>query len=85
VAQHRRGSDHLAVAVVSFATVPEGDGWAVVDELSGHPVTRPRDTHQSAAATANILNAAARQGGRALARALGCVDDGESDYLAVRF
>ena len=70
---------------MSFSTLPEGDGWVVVDELSGHPVTRPRDSHQSAAATANILNSAARQGARALAKALGCVDDGESDFLAVKF
>lgn len=70
---------------MSFDTLPCGDGWAVVDATTGHPVTRPRDTPQSAAATATILNRAADQGGRALARALGCVDDSESDYLAVRF
>ena len=68
-----------------FGTLREGDGWAVVDEATGRAVTRPRDSHQSAAATANILNLAAKQGSKALARALGCVDEGESDYLAVKF
>ena len=70
---------------MSFTTQPCGDGWAVIDDYTGRPVTRPRDTHQAAAATANILNTAASAGGRALAKALGCVDEGESDFLAVRF
>lgn len=70
---------------MSFETQRCGDGWEVVDEDTGRPVTHPRDSHQSAAATATILNRAALAGPKVLARALGCVNEGESDYLAVKF
>lgn len=68
-----------------FEAIPTGDGYAVIDASTGHPVTGERPSHQSAAATAVILNRAAAAGGRALARALGCVEDDESSYAAVRF
>lgn len=68
-----------------FETSPSGDGWVVTDAYTGHPVTGLRSTHQSAAATARILNDAAKAGGRALAKALGCIENGESPYSAVRF
>lgn len=71
--------------MTTFGTNPCGDGWEVVDTATGHPVTAPRPSHQSAAATATILNRAAEAGSRTLARALGCVDDHESDFMAVRF
>jgi hypothetical protein len=70
---------------MSFSAIPSGEGWEVVDDATGHPVTHPRDSHQSAAATATILNRAALAGPKVLARALGCVDEGEPDYLAVKF
>ena len=70
---------------MSFGTLPCGEEWVVVDDDTGRPITGPRATHQSAAATANILNKAAQQGGRALARALGCVEEGESELSGVRF
>lgn len=68
-----------------FDAVPAGDGWEVIATDTGHPVTRSRESHQSAAATAQILNRAAAAGGSALARALGCVESGEPDSWAVRF
>jgi hypothetical protein len=67
-----------------FVADSYGDGYAVVDAETGRPVTGVRDSRQSAAATAQILNRAAAAGGNALARALGAADKDEP-YAGVRF
>jgi hypothetical protein len=68
-----------------FTADTYGDGYAVVDTTTGRPVTGVRSSRQSAAATAQILNAAAKSGGKALARALGATEEGESEYVGVKF
>jgi hypothetical protein len=60
-----------------FGVDPYGDGYAVVDE-NGRTYTGVR-SQRSAQATASILNAAAKTSRKALARALGAVEDGEPD------
>lgn len=61
-----------------FAADPCGEGYVVVETESGRPYTGVR-SQRSAQATAAILNAAASVSPKALARALGAVEDGEPD------
>jgi hypothetical protein len=66
-----------------FATDPYGDGYVVIDTERGRPLTGVR-SQRSAQAIAQTLNAAASTSPRALARALGAVEENEPD-MGVRF
>lgn len=63
----------------AFARQPTADGWEVIGMRDGRPVTGSFTTETRALAIQEQLNLAASHGRRALARALGCVDNVEVD------
>ena len=59
-----------------FGTNRCGDGWEVICNQTGHPVTKPRPSLKSATGIANNLNTLHASGDRkAFARALGVYGD----------
>ena len=58
-----------------FVIQSAGDGFQVIDDATGRPMRGPFNTAQQASGSAHRLNTAAKQGRRALARALGAGED----------
>lgn len=65
-----------SVSSEAFDTIPAGIGYQVIAADSGHPVAY-RDDYASAVSEKDTLNNAAAAGGKALARALGALEDDE--------
>jgi hypothetical protein len=66
--------------VAQFDVDPCGDGYVVVDTTTGHPMTSTPRSHAKARQDAGTLNQAIIHGRRALAVALGAVE--EDDELS---